>query len=115
MAPYRPGKRPLAVAILTACFGACPAHAQVANSFNFSGVALPPSAFTQAAPGPLLPEPGGAFTAQTNTMPVPPLARTTIPSAGSPGADATGAPQPPGQEDGPSHAALDDRVLDGVR
>ena len=117
MAPRRPGTIVLAAFLAAglAVFAARAANAQAATGLNLSGLPFSPSLFQQPAPQPLLPQPGGAITSQTVTMPVPPLARTTLPNVDAQDAQAsdTGAAQP--QEDGPSHAALDDRTLENVR
>src|SRR5215475_2828667 len=116
MGQDRPGSRWVAaISVMAVAFAvgtAGEAQAQAASSLNFSNVPLSPSLFQQPVPAPLAPDPGGSFTAQTVTMPVPPLARTTLPSTG--GADAADNQVQAEHEDGPSHAALDDRALAGV-
>jgi hypothetical protein len=120
MRPDRPGKRSsAALAALAACFAvftASDASAQAVNSLNLSGnlggVPFSPSLFEHSAPAPLTPDPGGAFTAPAAMMPVPPLARTTIPTAENPAPDTQQAAE---HDDSGSHAALDDGALDGVR
>jgi hypothetical protein len=86
------------------------------NSFNLSGnvggVPLSPSLFEHSAPALLTPDPGGAFTSPAAMMPVPPLARTTIPTAENPAPDTEVTAE---HDDGGSHAALDDGALDRVR
>src|ERR1700761_7569011 len=116
MARHHPGTTSrTAVAALLACLALCAANnadAQAASGFNLSGLPLSPSLFPH--PAPLTPDPGGAFTSPAPTMPVPPLARTTIPRAES--GEALDIQQTAAEHDaGDSHAALDDSALDGVR
>ena len=87
MASHRPGRNPpaaivfLAAALTVGAAGG--AKAQANSNFSLSGnlsgnpgaVPLSPLPFDRPAPAPLVPEPGGAITSQTVTMPVPPLAR----------------------------------------
>lgn len=117
MGRYCPGKRSVAaLALLAACFAACAAgdaDAQAANALNLSGLPLSPSLFQHPAPTPLTPDPGGAFTSPAAMMPVPPLARTTIPNVdGAQTPDTQAAAE---QDSGDAHAALDDKALDRVR
>jgi hypothetical protein len=120
MRQHRPGKNSCAVlAVLTACFAVCiasDASAQAANSLNLSGnlsgMPLSPSLFQHSAPAPLTPDPGGAFTSPAASMPVPPLARATLPTAENPAPDTQATAE---HDDGSSHAALDDTALDRVR
>jgi hypothetical protein len=120
MRRHRPGKCASAIlAILAAGFLVCAASsasAQAVNSLNLSGnlagVPLSPSLFGHSTPAPLTPDPGGAFTAPAAAMPVPPLARTTLPTAENPVPDTQATAE---HDDGDTHAALDDGALDRVR
>ena len=89
------------------------AEAQVASGFNLSG--LPILSPQLPRPAPLMPQPGGAITAQTVTMPVPPLARATLPTAGAAAAETPEPKTAQVRDEGASHAALDDGALERVR
>ena len=120
MRRHCPGKCASAIlAILAAGVVVCAASnadAQAANSLNLSGnlgsVPLSPSLFQHSAPAPLTPDPGGAFTSPAAAMPVPPLARTTIPSAENQAPETEAVAE---HDDGSTHPALDDKALDRVR